>query len=52
MAQGGQIITVYQQAGTKMRGLFAVANGQSLEARGLLFNDGGAYKMVATRLMP
>ncbi len=48
---GKTMISVYQQAGTQVRGLSAVVNGQEVEAHGLLFNDGGAYKMVATRLM-
>jgi hypothetical protein len=44
------IITVYQQPETQMRNISAIANGQQVEARGLLFNDGGSFKMVATRL--
>lgn len=49
---GKMTVTVYQQPGTQMHGLSAVANGQDLEARGLLFNDGGVYKLAAARLMP
>ncbi len=44
-------ITVYQQPGTQMHGMSTVANGQWLEARGLMFYDGGTYKLVATWLV-
>ena len=48
---GMNAITVYQQPGTEMHGLTSIANGQSVEVRGLVFNDAGAFRMVAGRIM-
>ena len=45
-------VTVYQQAATRMHELSAISNGQEVEARGLMFNDSGAYKLVAAQLAP
>lgn len=44
---GASTIQVYQQAGTRMMGVQAPANGQDLAVRGLLFNDAGTYRLVA-----
>ncbi len=48
---GATAITVYQQSGTRLRGLSSVGNGATVHVRGLLFSDSGAYKLVATRIM-
>lgn len=42
-------VTVYKQGGTAMDGTTALANGQKVVVRGLLFNNSG-YQMVATRI--
>jgi Domain of unknown function (DUF5666)/Domain of unknown function (DUF4382) len=49
---GTTSVSVYQQAGTQMHGTSAVANGQELECRGLMFYDSGTYRLVATWLVP
>jgi hypothetical protein len=41
---------VYQQAGTKLRGLSNITNGSVVQVRGLVFPDGGAFKLVAGRI--
>ena len=43
-------VTVYQQAGTIMEGGSTIASGTAMHAFGLLFNDGGQWKMVAMRI--
>lgn len=48
---GATAITVFQQSGTKLSGVTSVANGATMHVRGLLFSDGGTYKMVASRIM-
>lgn len=48
---GATAVTVFQQPGTTLSGLSSVANGATVEVRGLVFLDGGAYKMVASRIM-
>lgn len=45
---GATTVQVYQQAGTQLRGLTAVANTNDVVARGLLFNDAGTYRFVAS----
>ena len=45
---GATSVQVYQQAGTQLRGLTAVANTNAVVARGLLFNDAGTYRFVAS----
>jgi hypothetical protein len=45
---GETAITVFQQPGTELRG---ITNGSTVHARGLLFLDGGTYKLVASRIM-
>ncbi|MGH9525028.1 MAG: hypothetical protein ACRD3E_21075, partial [Terriglobales bacterium] len=42
-------VTVYKQGGTTLSGTTALANGQQVVVRGLLFNNSG-YQMVATRI--
>ena len=48
---GAATITVYQQPGTRLRGMASVSNGATVHVRGLLFRDSGAYKLVASRIM-
>jgi hypothetical protein len=46
---GTTTILVYQQAGTQVSGsATTLANGADVQARGLLFNDGGLYKLVTS----
>jgi len=46
---GTTTVLVYQQAATQVTGTAtAVANGNDVQARGLLFYDGGLYKLVTT----
>ncbi len=47
---GVTTISVYQQTGTQLHGLTAVTNGADIQARGLLFNDAGSYKLVTSSL--
>lgn len=51
MMTGTDAVTVYQQPGTELYGLTNIANGQTVEVRGLVFNDGGVYRIVASRIM-
>jgi len=44
-------ITVYQQSDTYLIGTTAIANGNTLHVRGLLFYDGGVWKLVSGRIM-
>ena len=48
---GATTVTVYQQPGTELYGLTNITNGQSVEVRGLMFNDSGTYRMVARRIL-
>lgn len=48
---GATAITVFQQPGTELRGMTTISNGSMVHARGLLFLDAGAYKLVAGRVM-
>lgn len=45
---GATTIQVYQQPGTQLHGLSAIANANDLMVRGLLFNDAGTFRLVAT----
>ena len=45
---GTSTITVYKQNGTQMHNVSAIANGDQVEIRGLLFHDSGSYQMVST----
>lgn len=47
---GATTVTVYQQAGTKLRGLSNITNGSIVQVRGLLFRDGGVFRLVAGRI--
>jgi hypothetical protein len=47
---GTTAITVFQQAGTELRGMTTVSNGSTVHVRGLLFLDAGIYKLVAGRI--
>ena len=45
---GTTTVQVYQQTGTQLRGLTAIANTNDVVVRGLLFNDAGTYRLVAS----
>lgn len=45
---GVSTITVYKQNGTQLHNLSAIANGNQVQVRGLLFYDSSAYKLVST----
>jgi len=48
---GATTVTVYQQAGTQLRGLSSLTNGSTVQVRGLLFRDGNAFRLVASRIV-
>ncbi len=48
---GSTTMTVFQQAGTELRGMTTIANGSTVHVRGLVFFDAGTYKLVAGRIM-
>ena len=48
---GINTLTVYQQSDTQLDGLTSIANGQTVEVRGMIFNDGGVLRMVAGRIL-
>src|SRR5581483_3956094 len=45
---GSTAITVYKQNGTQFWKLSSIGNGSQVQVRGLLFNDAGNYKLVAS----
>ena len=47
---GATSVTVYQQSATTITGTSPIASGTSIHAFGLLFFDGGQWKMVASRI--
>ena len=47
---GATSVTVYQQSKTIMSGTSPIASGTAMHAFGLLFYDGGQWKMVAARI--
>lgn len=47
---GAATVTVYQQGSTQLRGVSNISNGSVVQVRGLLFLDGGAYRLVAGRI--
>ena len=47
---GATSVTVYQQTGTTVAGTSPIASGSTVHAFGLLFFDGGKWKMVASRM--
>ena len=47
---GATSVTVVQQAQTTVAGTSPIASGSSVHAFGLLFFDGGQWKMVASRM--
>jgi len=47
---GATSVTVYQQSKTMMSGTSPIASGTAMHAFGLLFYDGGQWKMVASRI--
>ncbi len=47
---GATSVTVYQQTGTAVVGTSPIASGSTVHAFGLLFFDGGKWKMVASRM--
>jgi hypothetical protein len=42
---------VYQQGVTELRGSTPIADGSTVQVRGLLFFDGGVFKLVAGRII-
>ena len=48
---GATTLTVFQQAGTELRGMTTVSDGSTVHVRGLLFFDTGTYKLVASRIL-
>lgn len=48
---GATTVTVHQQPGTQMRGAAAIGNGSVVQVRGLLFVDGGVFRLVAGRIV-
>jgi len=48
---GESMITVYQQPGTELYGITSIGNGQTVQVRGLMFEDGSVFRMVARRIM-
>lgn len=42
---------VYQQPDTELYGLTSIANGQSVEVKGLMSNDNGVSRMVARQIL-
>jgi hypothetical protein len=47
---GATTVMVFQQTQTTMGGASQIAAGSTMHAFGLLFYDGGHWKMVASRL--
>lgn len=45
---GTTTLQVYQQTGTQLHGLTTLANGNGVVVRGLLFDDAGTYRLVAS----
>jgi hypothetical protein len=50
MTSGQAKVQVLWQAGTDLRNLNSVSNGQTVEVRGLVFFTGNAFNMVARRI--
>ncbi len=48
---GTNTLTVYQQSDTQLYGLTSITNGQTVEVRGMIFNESGVYRMVASRIL-
>ena len=48
---GATTITVHQQPGTQLLGLTSIANGQTVQVRGLIFDNNGVFDLVASRIM-
>ena len=48
---GATTVTVYQQAGTKLRGVSNITNGGVVQVRGLVFPDAGLLKVVAGHIV-
>lgn len=47
---GATTVTVYQQGSTRLRGVSNITNGSIVQVRGLLFLDGGVFRLVAGRI--
>jgi hypothetical protein len=47
---GATSVTVYQQPGTTLSGGSSIASGATVHVFGLLFQDSGQWKMVASRI--
>jgi hypothetical protein len=48
---GTNTLIVYQQPDTQLLGLTNVTDGQAVEVRGMIFNDNGTFRMVASRIL-
>jgi hypothetical protein len=48
---GATTITVHQQGSTQLRGVASITNGSAVQARGLVFRDGTAFRLVAGRIV-
>lgn len=51
MMTGMNALTVYQQPNTDLYGMTSIADGQTVQVRGLIFNNGGVFHMVASRIL-
>jgi len=49
---GNTAITVYKQNGTQLWNVSSIGDGTQVQVRGLLFNDAGNYKLVASWITP
>jgi len=47
---GTTTVIVHQQGSTQLRGPTSLTNGSVVQARGLLFLDGGVFRLVANRI--
>lgn len=48
---GVSAVTVHRQGGTQLRRLTGLGDGATVVVRGLLFFDGGAFRLVAARIV-
>jgi hypothetical protein len=48
---GATAVTVHRQGSTQLRGVASITNGSAVQARGLLFRDGSAFRLVAGRIV-
>lgn len=48
---GATTVVVYRRGSTELRGLSSLTNGDVVVVRGLLFVDGGTFRLVASRIV-